>query len=266
MEEEGGEEGFGIFLDGVEGNLEAGDAEVNVEAGGEAKAEEAGEVEGAGVGEGAAGEEEGVGGGAAAAGKEGEEGTERDLEEEGDGLSGEGGGRGKEGGGRQAHGEEESKEAAGKEERGSGTFRENSRLTGGVGREAGVWKSHVAGLGRKTLDRAGELTFVLPFSFNELRTPSGNMAVKIRMQRGGSAHNPHYRVVVTDVRTPRDGRFVEKVGTYDPKNKRESEQIKLKLERIEYWLSVGAQPSDTVNSLIKRARRAAAKAAEAVAE
>jgi len=83
------------------------------------------------------------------------------------------------------------------------------------------------------------------------------MAVKIRMQRGGAKHNPHYRVVVTDVRTPRDGRFVEKVGTYDPRNKHADKQVNLELERIDYWLGVGAQPSDTVRSLIKRARREA---------
>lgn len=92
------------------------------------------------------------------------------------------------------------------------------------------------------------------------------MAVKIRMQRGGSSHNPHYRVVVTDVRTPRDGRFVERVGTYDPKNKKETEQVNLKLDRIDYWLGVGAQPSDTVRSLIKRARKAAPAEVEASAK
>jgi len=91
------------------------------------------------------------------------------------------------------------------------------------------------------------------------------MAVKIRMQRGGATHNPHYRVVVTDVRSPRDGRFVEKVGTYDPKNKDEKQQVNLDLERIDYWLSVGAQPSDTVRSLIRRSRRRASLA-EATAE
>lgn len=83
------------------------------------------------------------------------------------------------------------------------------------------------------------------------------MAVKIRMQRGGASHNPHYRVVVSDIRSPRDGRFVEKVGTYDPKNKDESKHINLKLDRIDYWLSVGAKPSDTVRSIIKKARKAA---------
>lgn len=84
------------------------------------------------------------------------------------------------------------------------------------------------------------------------------------MQRGGATHNPHYRVVVTDVRSPRDGRFVEKLGTYDPKNKDESKQLNLNLERIDYWLGVGAQTSDTVRSLIKRVRRSAK--AEAVSE
>ena len=86
------------------------------------------------------------------------------------------------------------------------------------------------------------------------------MAVKIRLQRGGAAHAPHYRVVVTDIRSPRDGRFVEKVGTYDPKNKDADKQLDLVLERIDYWLSVGAKPSDTVRSLIKKARKTAPEA------
>lgn len=87
------------------------------------------------------------------------------------------------------------------------------------------------------------------------------MAVKIRLQRGGATHNPYYRVVVTDSRARRDGRFVERVGSYDPKNKKEDEQLKLQLDRVDYWLSVGAQPSDTVRSLIKRYRRKAPAAA-----
>ncbi len=81
------------------------------------------------------------------------------------------------------------------------------------------------------------------------------MAVKIRLQRGGAKHAPYYRVVVADSRKTRDGRFVEKVGIYDPKNKVEDKQLELVLDRIDYWLSVGAQPSDTVRSLIKRARK-----------
>ncbi len=88
------------------------------------------------------------------------------------------------------------------------------------------------------------------------------MAVKIRLQRGGAKHAPHYRVVIAESSSRRDGRFVEKVGTYDPCNKDESQQLNLKLERIDYWLSVGAQPTDTTRSLIKRARRLAPASAE----
>lgn len=90
------------------------------------------------------------------------------------------------------------------------------------------------------------------------------MAVKIRLQRGGATHAPYYRVVVADSRKPRDGRFVERIGVYDPKHKDEGKQLSLELERVDYWLGVGAQPSDTVRSLIKRARKSAP--AEAAAE
>ncbi|MFP4282576.1 MAG: 30S ribosomal protein S16 [Opitutales bacterium] len=90
------------------------------------------------------------------------------------------------------------------------------------------------------------------------------MALKIRLQRGGATHAPHYRVVVADSRARRDGRFVEKVGTYDPRNKHAELQENLNLERIEYWIGVGAQPTDTVRAMVKRARRAAK--AEAPAE
>ena len=83
------------------------------------------------------------------------------------------------------------------------------------------------------------------------------MALKIRLQRGGATHAPHYRVVVAEAAARRDGRFVEKLGTYDPKNKDKSLQENLKLERIDYWLGIGAKPTDTVRSMIKRARRAA---------
>lgn len=107
---------------------------------------------------------------------------------------------------------------------------------------------------RKTLDSKSMLTFCDRF-FLTRQKYQRLMAVKIRMQRGGATHNPHYRVVVTDVRSPRDGRFVEKVGVYDPKNKDQRKQFSLNLDRVDYWLSVGAQPSDTVRSLIKRARR-----------
>jgi small subunit ribosomal protein S16 len=82
------------------------------------------------------------------------------------------------------------------------------------------------------------------------------MALKIRLQRGGATHAPHYRVVVAESSARRDGRFVEKVGVYDPKNKDASKQETLNLERVEYWIGVGAKPSETVRAMIKRARRA----------
>ncbi len=78
------------------------------------------------------------------------------------------------------------------------------------------------------------------------------MAVRLRLKRFGRRHRPCYRVTVVDGRKPRDGRVIEELGHYDPLNADESKQVTLKTERIEYWLSVGAQPSNTVRGLIKR--------------
>ena len=73
------------------------------------------------------------------------------------------------------------------------------------------------------------------------------MAVKIRLARGGTKKRPYYRVVVADERAPRDGRFIEKVGTYNPLLPSDSaERVTLNLERIQHWLSKGAQPTDRV--------------------
>ncbi|GAA4017341.1 hypothetical protein GCM10022280_15680 [Sphingomonas swuensis] len=73
------------------------------------------------------------------------------------------------------------------------------------------------------------------------------MAVAIRLARGGSKKRPYYRVVVTDSRNSRDGRFLEKVGTYNPLLAKDSpERVKLDADRINHWLSVGAQPTDRV--------------------
>jgi small subunit ribosomal protein S16 len=82
------------------------------------------------------------------------------------------------------------------------------------------------------------------------------MAVKIRMKRVGAKNNPAFRIVVTDGRSPRDGRFIEELGTYLPRNK--GTNFTLDLERAKYWLSKGAQPSETVASFIKKATKAAA--------
>jgi len=73
------------------------------------------------------------------------------------------------------------------------------------------------------------------------------MALAIRLSRGGAKKRPYYRIVVTDSRSPRDGRFIEKVGTYNPLLAKDSpERVKLDTDRISHWLSVGAQPSDRV--------------------
>lgn len=84
------------------------------------------------------------------------------------------------------------------------------------------------------------------------------MAVSIRLQRFGAKKRPFYRMVAADSRAPRDGRFLEQLGTYDPML--DPPAINLKAERLEYWLSVGAQPSQTAASVIRRHRRTAAEA------
>jgi len=85
--------------------------------------------------------------------------------------------------------------------------------------------------------------------------------VSIRLRREGSLNNPYYRVVVADTLSPRDGKFIEQVGVYDPKKPGDNSEIAL--DRVEYWIGQGAQPSDTVRSLIKKAKKKAAAAAPA---
>ena len=89
--------------------------------------------------------------------------------------------------------------------------------------------------------------------------------VKLRLRRIGNRNRPVYRVVVADQRLPRDGRFIEEIGTYNPLQK--DNNYRLDLDRVDYWLGVGAQASDTVASFIKKARKAADESpAEAVTE
>jgi small subunit ribosomal protein S16 len=79
------------------------------------------------------------------------------------------------------------------------------------------------------------------------------MAVSIRLRREGTKNRPYYRVVVADSRGPRDGKFIEILGTYDPKQTGQNSLFNV--ERAEYWISKGAQPSDTVRSLIKKQKK-----------
>ena len=76
--------------------------------------------------------------------------------------------------------------------------------------------------------------------------------VVIRLARGGAKHRPFYNMVVADSRDPRDGRFIERVGFYDPKAPAGREALRVNVERIEYWKGKGAQPSSTVVRLVKQ--------------
>jgi len=82
------------------------------------------------------------------------------------------------------------------------------------------------------------------------------MAVRIRMQRRGSKNRPFYAIVAADSRMPRDGRFLEKLGTFDPL--KETGAIHLEIARIDHWIGVGAVPSSTVAGLIQKVKSAAA--------
>jgi small subunit ribosomal protein S16 len=84
------------------------------------------------------------------------------------------------------------------------------------------------------------------------------MAVKIRLKRVGTKNAPYYRVVVVDSRSPRDGKFIEEIGSYQPMKK--GDNCKMDLERVKYWVSHGAQPSETVASFITKLSKAAVAA------
>ena len=82
------------------------------------------------------------------------------------------------------------------------------------------------------------------------------MSVKIRLARGGAKKRPFYRIVAADARSPRDGRFLEKLGTYNPMT--ENGDVTLDRARVDYWLGVGAQPTDAVRRLLRKADKNAA--------
>ena len=87
------------------------------------------------------------------------------------------------------------------------------------------------------------------------------MSVTLRMTRAGAKKVPFYRIVAADPRSPRDGRFIEQVGIFDPV--RDPPEVRLDMDRVDYWLKSGAQPSETVGRLIKNARKSPAGAATA---
>ena len=80
------------------------------------------------------------------------------------------------------------------------------------------------------------------------------MSMKIRLARGGSKKRPFYRIVAADSRMPRDGRFIEKLGTYNPLLAKDSEErVKINMERVKYWLGEGAQPTDRIARMLEAA-------------
>ncbi|GIT91205.1 30S ribosomal protein S16 [Jannaschia pagri] len=80
------------------------------------------------------------------------------------------------------------------------------------------------------------------------------MAMKIRLARGGSKKRPHYAIVAADSRMARDGRFIEKLGTYNPLLPKDSEdRVKMNMERVQYWLGQGAQPTDRISRFLEAA-------------
>ena len=79
------------------------------------------------------------------------------------------------------------------------------------------------------------------------------MSVSLRLSRGGSKKRPFFRIVAADVRAPRDGRYIERLGTYNPmREKDDPERVNLNLERIKYWLSVGAKPTERVTGFLAK--------------
>jgi small subunit ribosomal protein S16 len=84
--------------------------------------------------------------------------------------------------------------------------------------------------------------------------------VRIRLARAGTKKAPFYRIVVTDGRSPRGGRFLETIGTFDPRSGKGEGALNVKIERLTHWQGLGAQVSDTVASVLKKQARAAAAA------
>jgi small subunit ribosomal protein S16 len=90
--------------------------------------------------------------------------------------------------------------------------------------------------------------------------------VVIRMARGGAKNRPFYNIVVADSRMPRDGRFIERIGFYNPKAAENEPSFRIELDRVAHWVSRGAQPSDAVRKLIKRGKAQLAAKPETAAQ
>ncbi len=89
--------------------------------------------------------------------------------------------------------------------------------------------------------------------------------VTIRLSRGGAKKRPFYHIVVTDSRSPRDGRYIERLGFFNPVAKGGEERLRIDLERVEHWISKGAQTSDRVASLVKEQAKASKEQSKAAA-
>jgi small subunit ribosomal protein S16 len=87
---------------------------------------------------------------------------------------------------------------------------------------------------------------------------NGNQMVSIRLSRAGAKKRPFYHLVVTDSRNRRDGRYIERLGFFNPVGKEHEENLRIDIERVDYWIGQGAQPSDRVASLLKSHRKAQA--------
>src|SRR6201996_9635098 len=93
---------------------------------------------------------------------------------------------------------------------------------------------------------------ILPDSRHLRKRRRLSMAVKLRLKRMGRSNHPFFRLNAIDSRTPRDGRVIEELGFYDPRNKDQAKQFVAKVDRCKYWLDTGAIPSPTVSSLLKK--------------
>jgi small subunit ribosomal protein S16 len=112
--------------------------------------------------------------------------------------------------------------------------------------------------------------FHILFRYRYSRNSKGAIvAVRIRMKKMGRKHRPYFRIVAIDSRQPRDGRTLEELGTYDPMVKNKENRVTLKADRIKYWISVGALPTEKVQAILnkhlKRFEEAAAQSATALA-